>query len=269
MIGNRRNFPAALVVPNFEHPREVGAGEGPRLRRAGRSSWPAPRSLAHYQKLMADLLPDLAQFERIKKIALLAREFTLEAGELTPTLKVKRRVVEQKYKDAHRPALRGRGLSVTRSSTSEGRWCWAAGTMGAQVAAHLVAQGLEVALLDLPSPAPDRERAWPGAGVGDPQEAEALPAPPARARALLRARQLRGRLERSSRTRTGSSRRWWRTWRSSAQLFAQGRRRRRSPPPSSPRNTSGLGIAAMTVAPARGASAGASSARTSSTRRAT
>ena len=42
---------------------------------------------------------DLAQFEKIKKLALLAREFSIEAGELTPTLKVKRRVVEQKYKD--------------------------------------------------------------------------------------------------------------------------------------------------------------------------
>ena len=45
------------------------------------------------------LLPELAQFERIKKVTLLPREFTLEAGELTPTLKVKRRVIEQKYKD--------------------------------------------------------------------------------------------------------------------------------------------------------------------------
>ena len=47
----------------------------------------------------ACLTGHLAQYERIKKLALLPREFTLEAVELTPTLKVKRRVVEQKYKD--------------------------------------------------------------------------------------------------------------------------------------------------------------------------
>jgi long-chain acyl-CoA synthetase len=41
---------------------------------------------------------DLAQFEKIKKIALLTKEFTQESGELTPTLKVKRRVVEERYR---------------------------------------------------------------------------------------------------------------------------------------------------------------------------
>jgi long-chain acyl-CoA synthetase len=45
-----------------------------------------------------ELTRDAAQFERIKKIALLTREFTLESGELTPTLKVKRRIVEERYK---------------------------------------------------------------------------------------------------------------------------------------------------------------------------
>jgi long-chain acyl-CoA synthetase len=57
------------------------------------------RVVALYDRTVTDLTQHLAQFERIKKIALLPREFTLEAGELTPTLKVKRRVVEQRYKD--------------------------------------------------------------------------------------------------------------------------------------------------------------------------
>jgi long-chain acyl-CoA synthetase len=98
MIGNNRNFPAALVVPNFEPlekwAREKGLAAGSRedlLRK--------PEVVAFYQQLVTDLTPDLAQFEKIKKITLIPREFTIEAGELTPTLKVKRRVVEVKYKD--------------------------------------------------------------------------------------------------------------------------------------------------------------------------
>jgi len=98
MIGNNRNFPAALVVPNFESlekwAKEKGLAAGSRddlLRK--------PEVVAFYQELVNDLTPGLAQFEKIKKITLIAHEFTLEAGELTPTLKVKRRVVEGKYKD--------------------------------------------------------------------------------------------------------------------------------------------------------------------------
>ena len=45
-------------------------------------------------------LRDLAQFEMPKKLLLLPREFTVEAGELTPTLKVRRRVVEQRHRAA-------------------------------------------------------------------------------------------------------------------------------------------------------------------------
>jgi long-chain acyl-CoA synthetase len=98
MIGNNRNFPAALVVPNFETlekwAKEKGLAAGSREDLVKR-----PEVLAHYQQLVNDLTPDLAQFEKIKKITLIAREFTIEAGELTPTLKVKRRVVEEKYKE--------------------------------------------------------------------------------------------------------------------------------------------------------------------------
>jgi long-chain acyl-CoA synthetase len=97
MIGNKRNFAAALVVPNFDTLDRWAKEKG--LTAASREELVSrPEVVAHYQKLMSDLLPDLAQFERIKKVAILPREFTLEAGELTPTLKVKRRVVEEKYK---------------------------------------------------------------------------------------------------------------------------------------------------------------------------
>jgi long-chain acyl-CoA synthetase len=53
------------------------------------------------------MTPELAQFERIKKLALLPKELSQAAGELTPTLKVKRRVVEERYKDAIDAMYRG------------------------------------------------------------------------------------------------------------------------------------------------------------------
>ncbi len=98
MIGNRRHFPAALVVPNFETlekwAKEKGLAAGSREDLVRK-----PEVVAFYQQLVNDLTPDLAQFEKIKKIALLSKEFSVEAGELTPTLKVKRRVVELKHED--------------------------------------------------------------------------------------------------------------------------------------------------------------------------
>jgi long-chain acyl-CoA synthetase len=97
MIGNRRNFPSALVVPSFDTleswAKEKGIPPGPRTELVRR-----PEVVAHYQHLVNEMTADLAQFEKIKKIALLTKEFTQESGEITPTLKVKRRVVEERYK---------------------------------------------------------------------------------------------------------------------------------------------------------------------------
>jgi long-chain acyl-CoA synthetase len=97
MIGNKRNFPAALVVPNFDvldaWAREKGLAAESREALVAR-----PEVVRHYASLIDGLTSDLAQFEKIKKVALLTREFTQESGELTPTLKVKRRVVEERYR---------------------------------------------------------------------------------------------------------------------------------------------------------------------------
>jgi long-chain acyl-CoA synthetase len=45
------------------------------------------------------LTRELADYEKVKRITLLADEFSIDGGELTPTLKVKRRVVEEKYRE--------------------------------------------------------------------------------------------------------------------------------------------------------------------------
>jgi long-chain acyl-CoA synthetase len=98
MIGNKRNFPAALVVPRFEALEKWAQARGIAFR-DHEDLVRRPEIVAHYEEAVKQATDDLAKFEQIKKIALLPRELSLEAGELTPTLKVKRRVVEQRYKD--------------------------------------------------------------------------------------------------------------------------------------------------------------------------
>jgi long-chain acyl-CoA synthetase len=98
MIGNKRHFPAALVIPHFDNLEDWARGRG--LAFGSREELvQRPEVLDFYQQVFKEMTPHLAQFERIKKIALLAKEFSIEGGELTPKLSVKRRVVEQKYKD--------------------------------------------------------------------------------------------------------------------------------------------------------------------------
>jgi long-chain acyl-CoA synthetase len=98
MIGNKRHFPAALVIPKFENlekwAREHGVPFTSREDLVAR-----PEVVELYDRTVRELTAHLAPFEKIKKLALLPREFSLETGELTPKLSVKRRVVEQKYKD--------------------------------------------------------------------------------------------------------------------------------------------------------------------------
>ena len=97
MIGNRRNYPTALVVPSFVVLEKWAKDTG--VVYATRDELVLhPKVIELYMKRISDLTEDLATFERIKKVALLPNEFTLEAGELTPTLKVKRRVVEERYR---------------------------------------------------------------------------------------------------------------------------------------------------------------------------
>jgi len=63
------------------------------------SGMTAAQVIAAFQKVIDDANAGLARFEAIKKFRLLGQPFTLEGGELTPTLKVKRRFVEKRYGD--------------------------------------------------------------------------------------------------------------------------------------------------------------------------
>ena len=98
MLGDKRKFPIMLVVPNFEQ-LERWARER-HLAFASRADLiTLPDAQAKVEREVMGELRDLAKFEMPKRVLLLEHDFTIESGELTPTLKVKRRVVEKRYKE--------------------------------------------------------------------------------------------------------------------------------------------------------------------------
>ena len=99
LIGNGRRFPAALIVPDWERVESYATLKGIETRNRAELC-KHPRIIDLFERQVAALTSELAQFEKVKKIGLLEKELTIEGGELTPTLKVKRRVVDEKYRDA-------------------------------------------------------------------------------------------------------------------------------------------------------------------------
>ncbi|HXV89891.1 MAG TPA: long-chain fatty acid--CoA ligase [Gemmatimonadales bacterium] len=99
MLGDKRKYPIMLVVPN---PDAVEAWAKERnLSYASRTALLAlPDVQAKIEREVMDNLRDLAKFEMPKKIVLVNEDFTVDNGMLTPTLKVKRRAVEQRHADA-------------------------------------------------------------------------------------------------------------------------------------------------------------------------
>lgn len=96
VVGDRRKFVAALIVPNFASveakAREIGLEFSSPTELAAHP-WVHQLLTEEVQRLTADL----AQYESIKRFAVLDRDFTFDGGELTYTLKLKRRIVEKQY----------------------------------------------------------------------------------------------------------------------------------------------------------------------------
>ena len=98
LIGDKRKYISALIVPDFDVLTKWAKQNG--------IDFTSNEDLIEKQ-LVKDLIQrevekvnhDLARYEQVKKFALLPHELTQDGGELTPTLKVKRRVINEKYKD--------------------------------------------------------------------------------------------------------------------------------------------------------------------------
>jgi long-chain acyl-CoA synthetase len=98
IIADRRNFPSAIIVPDFPALEEWAKLN--RVPFASREELVAnPEVFALYESIVAGVNKDLARFEKIKKFIIAPDEFSMANGALTPTMKLKRRFIEQHYSE--------------------------------------------------------------------------------------------------------------------------------------------------------------------------
>jgi len=98
VIGDRRMFVSALIVPDFEAVKEYAD--------SNKISYTDEKDLVQNDKIYKLLEDDMIQFqkklanyERVRKFVLLDRPFTIDSGEITPSMKIKRKIVEENYND--------------------------------------------------------------------------------------------------------------------------------------------------------------------------
>jgi long-chain acyl-CoA synthetase len=98
IVGDRRKFIVALIVPNCKLVSAKAAEQGITLNTSEELAEHAfTRALIHHE--IQRLTANLAQYESIKRFALLSGDFTFDSGALTFTMKLKRRVVEDQYRN--------------------------------------------------------------------------------------------------------------------------------------------------------------------------
>ena len=98
LIGDNKKFVSVLISPNFkaleEWAKKNGISETDHAKLAG-----DPKVKKMYEGIIEKVNGSLAHFESIKKVTVVPEEWSVEEGELTPSLKLKRRVIVEKYKD--------------------------------------------------------------------------------------------------------------------------------------------------------------------------
>jgi long-chain acyl-CoA synthetase len=95
VVGEGKNYCTCLIVPNYEKLQAFALSEG--LNTGKHDLLKQQRVLDLYRQEIDRVTRDLASFERMKKFALLHKEWTVESGELTPTLKCKRKIILANY----------------------------------------------------------------------------------------------------------------------------------------------------------------------------
>ena len=99
VVGAGRKQPAALIVPEWEALKQALADAGEDFPKDRVELSRFPPAVKIVQRDVASLTNELADYERVRRVALLPEEFSIDKGDLTPTLKVKRRVIDDKFGD--------------------------------------------------------------------------------------------------------------------------------------------------------------------------
>src|SRR5690606_5190139 len=106
VIGDGQKFASAYIVPNYEHLIDWSKSEAPELRDLPKDQFlKQDKVVRKINKEVQLANKHFGNWEQIKRPIILANEFTIEDGELTPTLKMKRKVILEKYKKEDRKSV--------------------------------------------------------------------------------------------------------------------------------------------------------------------
>jgi len=100
VVGSGRKQVGALIVPDWEALKETLKEEDIDADGSREELCENPYVIKRVQRDALDLTRELSEYERVKRVYLLPREFSIDKGEMTPTLKIKRSVIDEKYEEA-------------------------------------------------------------------------------------------------------------------------------------------------------------------------
>src|SRR5205814_6295330 len=96
-VGASRKYPVALIVPDWEALKSSLRTAGEVVAKTHAELSENSDAIKMVQRDVTTITAHLADYERVRRVALLAEEFSIDSGDLTPTLKVKRRVIDERY----------------------------------------------------------------------------------------------------------------------------------------------------------------------------
>lgn len=97
VVGSSRKYPAALIVPDWEALKGALRAGGETISDPHAVIAQQPAAIKIVQRDITKITAHLADYERVRRVALLPEEFSIDGGEMTPTLKVKRGVIDERY----------------------------------------------------------------------------------------------------------------------------------------------------------------------------